>query len=310
MKNNTLFVSRDRICACVITYNPQLNILSRLLDTLSEIGIIYIVDNGSQNVSKIKDWLHLKHQRAVLIANLENLGIAKAINIGIQQAINDKQKWFFIFDQDSFCSPQYVEKTFDAIANADLTSLDQFGLCCPTIYDAEVTKATQNSFIFKHLIGRKNKRLMPVTSGSLIYLPNIAKYGMMDEDLFIDAVDFEYNFRIYKNNGIIIKSQAILNHNLGKPESRKFLGLTFVFSGHSPLRYYYISRNRWLVFYKYKELALFWFVKSIISAIYAYVSIMLICNNRDQYTKAIFMGTFDGIRKKIRTHQDLICRFK
>ena len=213
------------------------------------------------------------------------------------------------FDQDSYCSPYYTGKMFAAI-NEHCADLDEFGLCCPLIKDSNMNNAINKTIIYRYFMMRKKQRLMPITSGELIYLPNIIKYGYFDEMFFIDGVDFEYNFRIYKKQGKIIQSSAVLYHNLGNPLVKSIFGIQLIFSGHAPFRYYYMSRNRWLLLYRYKYKAWWWFVKSIISTLYAYISILVICKDRSKYTKAILLGTYDGVRKYIRDNSEIVSMFK
>jgi rhamnosyltransferase len=82
-------------------------------------------------------------------------------------------------------------------------------------------------------------------SGSLIRADVFTSAGFFDEAMFIDYVDVDYCLRVQKNGFRILSvSGVVLGHELGTQESRNVLGRRISFRVHTAWRYYYIMRNR------------------------------------------------------------------
>ena len=91
-----------------------------------------------------------------------------------------------------------------------------------------------------------NQVLTAWTSGSLLNLDAFKTVGPFEESYFIDFVDHEYCMRLNLAGYKIFKiTKAVLHHNIGhNTHKRKFLWFDLIASNHSPLRRYYITRNR------------------------------------------------------------------
>lgn len=88
-----------RVVAVIVTYNPNLEELSRLIDVLTQQFLqIVIVDNGSRTAigPLVGD-----HNSVHLIQNDLNLGVAEGQNIGIAWAKLNAADYVILFDQDS-----------------------------------------------------------------------------------------------------------------------------------------------------------------------------------------------------------------
>ena len=71
------------------------------------------------------------------------------------------------------------------------------------------------------------------------------KVGYFDESLFIDMADTDFCMRLYENNIKMIKVKSVvLYHSLGEARRLKNGFLSFNITNHSPLRGYYMIRNR------------------------------------------------------------------
>ena len=96
--------------------------------------------------------------------------------------------------------------------------------------------------------------LTEITSGALTKAEIYKNVGMYDEKLFIDLVDHDYCLSLNKKGFKIIQvNNATLIHNLGESVKKSVLGLKMIPTNHSPLRRYYMSRNRHYIWDKYKE---------------------------------------------------------
>jgi rhamnosyltransferase len=93
-----------------------------------------------------------------------------------------------------------------------------------------------------------------MTSGNLLNLSAYQVVGPFLDELFIDFVDVEFCLRLRQKGFLVVQAnRAILKHNLGNITNVKILFKQLRTSNHSPLRRYYITRNRFFVWNKYHE---------------------------------------------------------
>ena len=90
--------------ACVVVfYNPSDDNISNIDAYKGVVDKVYVVDNSDDDIVRLKDDKVIKY-----IKLGKNLGIAKALNIGAENAINDGFKWLLTMDQDSKITKQNV----------------------------------------------------------------------------------------------------------------------------------------------------------------------------------------------------------
>ncbi len=139
-------------------------------------------------------------------------------------------------DQDSFAEPEMVKKLLSCYQN------DKIAIVSPA-----------------HDIGKKlstsrgcHEAVSIMTSGNLINLQIILQVGGFNDKLFIDYVDHEICVRLRSKGFIIIvQDNAVLRHGLGNIAEKKILFAKYYPTHHSPLRYYYQTRNRFYIYKKY-----------------------------------------------------------
>ena len=96
----------------IVTYNAlRNNWLQKCLDSLTNSSYetdIILVDNASTDgTTKI---VKEHYPNTILIESKENLGFAKANNIGIKKAIENDTDYFFLLNQDAWVEPNTIEK--------------------------------------------------------------------------------------------------------------------------------------------------------------------------------------------------------
>src|ERR1700721_2051462 len=74
------------VCAVLVTYHPDPELPARLSRIAPQVGAIVIVDNGSADAELRMLREVAADPRIHLILNLENLGVARALNLGVQHA--------------------------------------------------------------------------------------------------------------------------------------------------------------------------------------------------------------------------------
>ena len=294
--------------ALIITYNPTADFRKHLEFFYEEFEQIIIVDNGSNSevCNLLKQETKEKKSSLKIIFNEENLGIATALNQGFQWAREEGFRKIITFDQDSFPAKEMVstlKKTLETYHNNQ-----NLAIIAPIIADPLVKiKARYPRSKYKFFFERKvcDGRILEnvtsvITAGALHDLGIYQKLGPFRDDFFIDYVDTEYCLRANQHGyKIIVACDAKLNHRLGEREKRQLLGRSHYPTFHSPLRWYYISRNRIPMLKKYAFRFPHWFFYEIIASAYTLVRMLLFENQKKKKLLAIFFGTRDGILKKM-----------
>ena len=88
-----------------------------------------------------------------------------------------------------------------------------------------------------------------ITSGNVIEIEAWQKVGCFEEVLFIDEVDHDFCYRLREAGFKILKSEIVLRHEIQDGGKRTFL--PYDLSKGSPMRLFYIFRNRFFTAKKY-----------------------------------------------------------
>lgn len=243
MKSAENIIKEIKLAAVVVLYNPEHEIIDNICSYIDQVEKLYIVDNSEiPNQNLIIQLGNIKN--AEYISNKENLGIAKALNIGAFKAIKDQYEWLLTIDQDSKPQTDMINNMLDFIEKNDIENI---GIISPI----QIIQANQN---IKYSTLSEEKDLV-MTSGNILNLKIFETVNGFLDYLFIDQVDHEYCLRI-KNYGykIIQINNAFLDHQLGERKKIKILFFSKERNQHSPLRIYYIFRNGLYVNKKYKKL--------------------------------------------------------
>src|SRR5258708_20319300 len=93
------------VCAIVVTYHPDAGLPNRLSSVSAQTGAVVVVDNGSADAERSMLREAASDPKIDLLLNPENLGLARAINIGIQRAAALGYSWVLLLDQNSLADP-------------------------------------------------------------------------------------------------------------------------------------------------------------------------------------------------------------
>ncbi len=303
---------QPRILAIVVTFLPNaaflLPLLSRLSDQCTE---VLVVDNTP---SECDDMFQLiqegtdinKFPRIVRLG--KNIGIAAALNVGLEVALAENFDYALLSDQDSLPDANMVSGLLRAgqELNAQGHKLALVGpLIRDLITEQEYTFQTRipEGFFYGHALpSRDNPNISAytlITSGSLLPVQALGIVGLMKEELFIDYVDTEWCLRaISKGYDIYGTGHAILNHRMGDDY---FLVWHFGWrkmSQYSQLRLYYRFRN-FVYLLKLPYIPSRWKLRASwywLGNIYAYT---IFSNPRLPIIRAIFHGIKDGLVSKL-----------
>ena len=102
---------KERICAGIVTYNPELSRLRENVGAIVRNGISHIViaDNASGNYDEIRR--AFADADICFIANRENTGIAYALNQILETAERRfGSEWVLTLDQDSVAADELIDR--------------------------------------------------------------------------------------------------------------------------------------------------------------------------------------------------------
>lgn len=233
-----------KLAVVVVLYNPDNEVQKNIQSYANSVDAVYAVDNSSED-NRAK----FSQDKIIYIPNLENKGIAYALNVGAKRAIEDGYEWLLTMDQDSCFNDAGVDEMklfiLDSKNGKNGYDYNKIGLITP----------------FHRTIFNENEKpegidspAVVMTSGNIINLNAYQKIGGFKDWMFIDAVDFDYCLNLRDHEYDIWRLTHIeLKHNLGNVVF-KDIGHKHMYSlNHSAVRRYYIVRNRHYFYDMYHE---------------------------------------------------------
>ena len=278
------------IACVVVTYNPDNSLIEGINLLSDQVDKILIVDNGSKEsgIKLIKEIKKCNEDKIEAVFNGDNLGIAAALNIGAKYAIEHKYQWLLTMDQDSRPAKDMVEKMIKTYEDMPLEKRDEVISIFPNFFDQSVQNEEEHSNEPYEYVDAE------ITSGNLVNTKVFDKIGFFDEGLFIDMVDTDFCMRLYRENIKMIKVyDAVLFHSLGEGKRVKTIFGGFNTSNHSALRRYYMTRNRFYTWEKYKDLNSFTLNRDKGLFKKEFVKIILGENDKLNKVKMVFRGYMD-----------------
>nr|WP_179948995.1 MULTISPECIES: glycosyltransferase family 2 protein [Burkholderia] len=234
---------QERVGVVIVFYRPDSGCVTRA-NRLAKVWPCVVVDN-TETVST-PEALGLD-RRVGYVANGANLGIATALNQGVERLIAAGCTAALLFDQDSEPSDELLIELPRTMA-AERMRNRRVALIGPAYEDARLGGVAP----FVRFGYVKLRRIRPdgvqpvevdflITSGSCVNLAVWRDIGPMDDSLFIDFVDLEWCVRARSKGYAVLGAPALrLKHELGG-EPVKVFGRSY--PGHSAVRHYYLFRN-------------------------------------------------------------------
>jgi rhamnosyltransferase len=290
-------VNDEKIAAIVVTYNPCPTHFDLALNSiLQNVSLVIIVDNASSNFEVIENLPSIKSTKVFLVRNCENLGIAKAQNIGAEIAIHSEAVYLIFFDQDSQCAPYMVANLVSSWHALALLA-ENVGAIGPSHIDPRSNtkypiECYNGPFLIKQnkpILGDLFRSDFLMASGLFTSVNNWQIIGKMNEDLFIDYVDHDWCFRAKAHNfSLFVLDRAELIHTVGD-NRKKFFGRYI--SLHNPIRRYYLFRNG-LLLLRYQHVPNGFKLRELFRNIFRFVFHFFHAKN-----KLSLLGFYHGIKK-------------
>ena len=230
---------RELMGSVTVWYNPQPDFIQHIHSYSNYSKLVIVVDNSVTSNRNLFDKIEAENK--IYIWHGENMGIAKALNLGIATLINQGYKFALTLDQDSLFEQSEIEKLLVAAEKHDW---ENTGIISP-IHQQQKSKLIYN-------LHEYSPATCVMTSGNILNLTIAEKVGLFNEQLFIDHVDNEYCLRLNKSGYKVLIANAFLIHQLGKYKDVFFLGKRIGgFISHSPERLYYFVRNSMYILRNY-----------------------------------------------------------
>ncbi len=285
-----------RIHYVVVTFNADLELLSRAIESvICQVNKVSIVDNTVAN----NGYLNMFISPKISVSYLgDNMGIAYAQNIGIKNAIEEGANYIILSDQDTVYPLDYVSRmvrVFDLKENIAAVS--------PEIYDVYQNK--NQGFVEKTWAGfRKvyptkgcHEIFQAINSGQILNVKYLYEIGLMNSDLFIDWVDYEWCWRACNKGFTIIgNADVVIRHQLGEGA----VNLSFKqVSLKNSIRYYYITRNAFYLSLRSQHLDLIHKLTLFVRSFRYIIGYPILSTSHLLSLKYVLIGFYHGVMGKL-----------
>ena len=248
---------KEGMGALIVIYFPQLEILRQLIQILRpQVSKLYLICNGIEHHARAV--LEQESQYSTLTFLDNNPGLGKALNLGMQLALDDQIELLFLFDQDSTPPPNFVVQMEEQLEQAKTLAKKNgsrskiVAAIGPSFYDArsdDINNTRRNQFkidgrpqINDEFSGNPIACDCLITSGMLLNLKQIFPPIFFDETYFVDHVDSEWCFRVRSLGYQIYGSTVVsMGHRISDSKAIHFGKLTFL--SYSPIRRYWHYKN-------------------------------------------------------------------
>lgn len=227
----------------------------------------------------------------------ENLGIAKAQSVGMKWAFENGADFILQMDQDSILEDRTVGRLLESYEELILKGF-KVGVIGPRHYDKVTNEVDEARIIKGNTIEGTNYTIINATISSASLIPKTAYdiVGGMEDGLFIDAVDFEYCWRLKTKGFLTIRDNDILlGHRVG--DGKKQIVGKIDARVPSPIRHYYHIRNLFLLLFR-GYVPLYWKLSNLVKLAIKLVIYPFIFE--DGKTRFMYMikGIKDGVLRK------------
>ena len=276
----------NKFCAGIVTFNPSLNRLEDVVKSIIlQVDKLVIVDNGSNDAYGIKKILLPWGEKAILLLNNDNKGIAYALNRICSFSKEKGYDWILTLDQDTVCPSNLIDGLSKGI------HIEHTGILCPSVNYEGVNLVTENK---SH---EMEDDTACMTSASLTSLAAWEDTGGFRDDYFIDFVDNEFCMKLrIKGYRIIRINSCVISHQLGDSVERRFLWKKIKGTSHKPWRIYYMVRNNLLFIKEYKEMLNV--MKEYVKVLYIIANELYFTNQKKSVVSYAWKGFTDAMRNK------------
>lgn len=294
-----------RVYAGIVTFNPDLEALSRLVAVLSDDpGKLVVIDNGSKNVADIGRLLLATGGAVELVRNGENRGVAAAVNQLAARAGAEGYRFVMPFDQDSL-PVRGVQTLLVRLFEEARAAGRRPAAVGPVRIDPRTGE--REPFVrFRLPFNERRTGLAGesavacdflITSGCLMSVDALEGVGTMEEALFVDNVDLEWSFRALSKGYCLLGAPRVpMLHRVGE-DGVKLPWLRTAVRFHAPYRTYYVSRNR-LRLYRRSYVPAAWKIQDVLRFVFKTMLLCTLTRERGDHFRFFLRGVRDSGRDK------------
>jgi rhamnosyltransferase len=278
-----------KIASVIVLYHPADQVIETIRVLALDCSNVVVVSNSASDgfLSKVSEI-----NSVALLNNRNNVGLATALNLGIQYAFEDCGADFVaLLDQDSLPPPGLISSLV-----AEALEINNLKLACigPKLVDK---KAEGAAYVINNTQNNVSKPRSIPTSGSVISKEAFRIIGPMLEGLFIDGIDHEWCLRAYSKGYVVKVSDRLkMVHNMGD------IGINFFGQFKpihlSPVRHYYIIRNA-LYLSKLSYLPLRWRASELIKTVRRALVYLAISKDKPKTMRSIYLAVIDGLKGQL-----------
>lgn len=285
-------MSSASVCAVVVTFHPDEDVFANLVIVRPQVENLVVIDNGSTEDELRPLRAFAATYTFEVIENGENLGIASALNIGVQRALALDSTWVLLFDQDSRVT-------------------DGFAATMLRCFETSAWRERLAVLVPRYIDKRLGTPLLPgvpvregieaaTTSGSLARVQTLIDFPFRDE-LFIDAVDYEHSLRLRRDGRVLDECrEAVLLHSPGEPHLHGVFGrVLFRTANYSPARRYYQERNKIWVARRYFFAFPLFCLKLFSFSVKDFIKLVLAEPDKGMKIRFFLRGILDGLRNRM-----------
>ncbi|CAN7372551.1 MULTISPECIES: glycosyltransferase family 2 protein [Microbacterium] len=276
-----------KVAAVVLAYRPSSSIRDNLAKLAAQADHIYLVNNSPDDEGTEKLLAPLRDGDALTVLDqTKNVGVAAGFNAGMRQALGAGFDYVWVFDQDSTVADGMLEALIGAFSPAGR----------PVAIAGPALRAEETGHLYdgENRVGVE-EQVAVISSGALFSRAALEKIGLHDERLFIDYVDHDISLRARRAGYRVVKVyDTVLDHRFGDSVPSTFLGRRIYLSNYSPMRQYYMTRNRMIMIRRYGFGRWFW--DDAAYATKAWIKMLLCERERGPKIRAGIRGFIDGAR--------------
>ncbi len=265
-----------KLVTVVVCWFPTEDLLLNIASYSTGTDLLIVWDNtpgGSPLVSSI-------HNATILNYGKDNMGLAYAYNRAIELAEQIGATHIMTMDQDSrFENFTHFRQCLDLYPDS---------MICPPLNSTTVLENKEVSHAAQ--------------SGCVFPINMINKVGGFREDFFIGMVDVEMQLKAQSAGFSIIQvGGCSLIHHIGSERVVSFMGHSISVSDYTPIRHYYDSRNRILMWKEFPtDYNLRGKVSHMLGRLKVMIKILLFENNKSKKISAILRGTWNGLLNRTK----------
>ncbi|WP_420751057.1 glycosyltransferase [Rhodococcus sp. O3] len=267
-------------------YEPATELLDRVVTVARLVDRVYVVDDGSRTLDPLFYRCLDACPNVTVMMKPENRGIAHSLNLGFSAALVAGARFVMTLDQDTVVDEALFDAMNSAVDELERTRPHAWGAVGPGVI----------SDMRYHRDFSEGLRPTPeiIQSAAVFNSEGLRSAGLTDETLVIDSVDTDLCLRLRVHGYQVFADDRVqIAHPIGSGGSVRILGRRVSVTHHSPLRRYYITRNRLEMFRRYGRRERRWFLVTLRRLTIATILALTIEDARGAKFRAVVAGVRD-----------------